>query len=83
MPGRDGTGPLGRGSMTGRGMGICTGMNVTRYVVGLGFGRSRRFDQIHSAGSVNHKEFLPVQKKILQDRINLVNKQLKDIEEYK
>ena len=25
MPGRDGTGPLGQGSMTGRGLGLCGG----------------------------------------------------------
>jgi hypothetical protein len=31
MPGRDGTGPLGKGPMTGRGMGYCAGFS--------GFGR--------------------------------------------
>ncbi len=28
MPGRDGTGPFGQGSMTGRGLGSCTGVNA-------------------------------------------------------
>jgi len=45
MPGRDGTGPIGRGAMTGRGLGRC---NVTSDAVpvrglGLGLGRGRRF----------------------------------------
>ena len=38
MPGRDGTGPLGAGSMTGRGLGICAGVNAARYGVGVGRG---------------------------------------------
>ncbi len=29
MPGRDGTGPLGQGSMTGRGAGNCAGTDVS------------------------------------------------------
>ncbi|NLY09691.1 MAG: DUF5320 domain-containing protein, partial [Tissierellia bacterium] len=28
MPRRDGTGPMGAGSMTGRGFGLCTGANA-------------------------------------------------------
>ncbi len=39
MPGRDGTGPFGQGSMTGRGLGNCTGVNAPMY----GSGRSRFF----------------------------------------
>lgn len=44
MPGRDGTGPTGRGSKTGRGVGPCTNNNArtqpsdTNYS-GNGFGR--------------------------------------------
>ena len=50
MPRGDGTGPLGRGSMTGRGMGYCAGFEAPGYANcgrfggrmrarGLGFGR--------------------------------------------
>ena len=47
MPGRDGTGPLGAGSMTGRGAGRCAGVNASgcanqaqgRGFSGRGFGR--------------------------------------------
>ena len=38
MPRRDGTGPMGAGSMTGRGLGSCTGANAVTYSAGLGLG---------------------------------------------
>ncbi len=38
MPRRDGTGPLGQGAMSGRGMGICTGVNMAGRGIGLGLG---------------------------------------------
>jgi len=38
MPRRDGTGPMGRGAMTGRGLGFCTGVNAVGYGAGLGRG---------------------------------------------
>ena len=44
MPGGDGTGPLGQGSMTGRGAGFCAGYDVGGYAnPGLRFGRGRGF----------------------------------------
>ncbi len=57
MPRRDGSGPMGAGALTGRGLGNCTGTKVAKYGVGLGmglglglacrrgFGRGRRFQQ--------------------------------------
>ncbi|NCB44495.1 MAG: hypothetical protein EOM59_18025 [Clostridia bacterium] len=36
MPGRDGTGPFGQGSMTGRGLGSCTGVNAPYSGAGRG-----------------------------------------------
>jgi len=41
MPRRNGTGPTGQGSMTGRGLGNCSGNKNTenRYKNGLGLGR--------------------------------------------
>ncbi len=49
MPGGDGTGPMGMGSMTGRGMGYCAGFAVPGFAnpvgfmggFGLGYGRGR------------------------------------------
>ena len=46
MPRGDGTGPAGQGSMTGRGMGFCTGFNAPGFMnpgFGGGFGRGRGF----------------------------------------
>jgi len=53
MPGGDGTGPMGQGSMTGRGAGYCVGYNVpgcynvpgymNNMPAGLGRGRGRGF----------------------------------------
>ena len=42
MPGGDRTGPLGRGSMTGRKAGFCSGNNRPGYA-NPGFDRGRRF----------------------------------------
>lgn len=44
MPGRDGTGPMGMGPMTGRGAGYCGGRGAAQGAgrgLGLGFGRGR------------------------------------------
>ena len=46
VPGRDGTGPMGAGPMTGRGLGVCAGGTANRGLgmgrgMGLGMGRGR------------------------------------------
>jgi hypothetical protein len=44
MPRGDGTGPMGWGPMTGRGMGYCAGFNAPGYMIpgpGMGYGRGR------------------------------------------
>ena len=38
MPRVDGSGPIGRGPMTGRGLGPCTGANAYKYGAGFGPG---------------------------------------------
>ncbi len=50
MPRGDGTGPMGMGSMTGRGAGFCAGYGMPGYAnpvlgrgFGMGFGRGRGF----------------------------------------
>ena len=42
MPGRDKSGPTGNGSMTGRGMGICTGAEDQGPYQNIRFGRRMR-----------------------------------------
>lgn len=41
MPRRDGTGPMGLGPLSGRGLGFCIGANVGDYGVGFGRGIGR------------------------------------------
>ena len=92
MPRRDGTGPMGAGSMTGRGLGLCTGTNAVKYGAGLGmglglglacrrgfgrgFGRGFAFNQ---TSSKTQKELLNEQKTMLQDRIEAIDKQLENL----
>lgn len=42
MPGRDGTGPMGAGPRTGRGLGPCGGVNRGAAGMGRGWGGGRR-----------------------------------------
>ncbi len=112
MPGRDGTGPVGAGSMTGRGLGLCTADNAVKdganramgsglglacrrgsgrglgHSFGRGFGRgfSRGFGRgfgrdfaVNQASSKTQKELLHEQKAILQERIEVIDKQLENI----
>lgn len=43
MPGGDRTGPLGMGPMSGRGAGLCGGVQATGYLNRCGLGRGRGF----------------------------------------
>ena len=91
MPGRDGTGPMGRGSMTGRGLGLCGGANADRFGAGFGQGlglgcrgsRGRGFGRglgrnltVDQAEAKTYKELLREQKDLLQSRIKLIDEQL-------
>lgn len=76
MPRRDGTGPRGAGSMTGRGFGYC----ATGRGYGLGYGMGYRrgyYPYPYAAESVN-KSILEDEKKALQDRLEAINQQLKN-----
>ncbi|GLI18439.1 hypothetical protein TSYNTROOL_00170 [Tepidanaerobacter syntrophicus] len=92
MPRRDGTSPMGVGSMTGRGLGICTGANAVKYGAGLGnglglgaacrrgFGRGfGRGFAVNQTSSKTQKELLGEQKTILQNRLNVIDKQLENL----
>ncbi len=83
MPGRDGTGPMGRGSATGRGLGFCTGAYAGRLAAGagLGFGCgcNRRGGRGFVAGELSpeaQKQALKLQKAVLEDRLNDIDKRL-------
>ena len=94
MPRRDGTGPMGAGSMTGRGLGFCTGANAVKYGAGLGiglglglacrrgFGRGRGFGKgfaVDQTSSKSQKELLSEQKALLKDRLEVIDKQLENL----
>lgn len=89
MPRRDGTGPIGTGSLTGRGFGRCAGKNAVTIGAGLGLGlglglaRRRRFNGNFGRGFENHQNFsttqkdlLLEQKSLLQKRLDMIDKQL-------
>ena len=97
MPARDGSGPLGRGPRTGRGLGFCNVGNAVKYgaglvaglgVVGLGLRRGfRRFGAggfgryggLNPYNAKTQKELLIEQRDLLQERLNLIRKQLEDL----
>jgi hypothetical protein len=92
MPRRDGTGPMGAGSMTGRGLGLCTGANAVKYGAGLGmglglglacrrgFGRGfGRGSAINRISTKTQKELLNEQKTMLQNRLEVIDKQLENL----
>lgn len=78
MPRRDGTGPMGMGAISGRGMGYCNGYreNSNFRGFGLGLGLGRHFGRRFLSGAYNDKEFLTMQKTILEERLNWINKML-------
>lgn len=50
MPAGNGTGPMGKGPMTGRGAGYCSGSNAPGFAWGCGVGRGRGFGPGFGAG---------------------------------
>ena len=89
MPGFDRTGPQGRGSMTGRRMGNCSGnANEEGFVYGRGgrgfgrgFGRGAGFGNKYGFGG-NQQQFLTnvTEKTILENDINTLKDQLSSLE---
>lgn len=92
MPRKDGTGPMGAGSMTGRGLGLCTGGNAVKYGAGLGIGLGlglacrrglgRGFGRgfsVSQTSTKTEKERLNEQKAMLRDRLEVIDKQLESL----
>ncbi|NLI60766.1 MAG: DUF5320 domain-containing protein [Clostridiales bacterium] len=92
MPRRDGTGPMGAGSMTGKGLGVCIGANAERDIagegmgldfgklcrrgIGRGFGRGFVMNDISTK---TQKDILDKQKTILEERLKFTEKQLENL----
>ncbi len=92
MPGGDRTGPVGRGPLTGRGLGPCGGGKAYGYAagrragygLGLGLGRRGRWGgyvQPAVADSRSDKELLTEEREILSRRLELVDKELETLSE--
>lgn len=88
MPGRNGTGPMGLGPMSGKGMGLCTGVNSAVNGVGFGFGSGRGMGCRRGFGrnsiatptsTKTQKEMLTDQKEQLAAQLELVSKQLENL----
>lgn len=86
MPRGDGTGPVGNGPMSGRGFGYCAGGNAGRF--GTGRGRGAGCRQGYGIGmnfaadpatAKTQKELLEEQKKLLQNRLDIISKQLENL----
>ena len=82
MPQQDKTGPIGQGSMTGRGLGPCRGWFGGRRRFGLGFGGGFQPIQFSEADTLYPKghEKGTSEKKILQEELKEIEIEKKEIE---
>lgn len=88
MPRRDGTGPMGAGSMTGRGLGSCAGAKAVKYGAGLGLGLGlglacrRGFGHgaaVNQTSPSTQKELLEKQISALQNQIEVISRKLESL----
>ena len=86
MPMRDGTGPLGRGQMTGRGMGPCGGGMRRGFGRGRGRGLGFRrggfrcpYPSMYQPTKEEESKFLQDEIKFLQDEIEYMKKRLEEL----
>ena len=86
MPGGDGTGPVGLGAMTDRGLGICRGAANSGAGRGLGLGCRRgfgrgmeKYSKEEQTASNTQKEMLQEEKELLENRLELINKRIEGI----
>ncbi|MBP2071479.1 MULTISPECIES: DUF5320 domain-containing protein [Thermoanaerobacterium] len=91
MPRGDGTGPMGYGPMSGRGMGFCAGYNVPGCMNGHGFGMHRGYRHMFYATGVpgyarfgnakDEKSYLKAQAQYLEDQLKYIKDRLNDLED--
>ncbi len=68
MPRQDGTGPMGAGAMTGRGLGPC-GCGMRRGWFGFGRGYGRRWTKVDEKAALDEEE------KMLKEELAQVQKE--------
>ncbi|MEN6340312.1 MAG: DUF5320 domain-containing protein [Clostridiaceae bacterium] len=91
MPARDGTGPMGAGSMTGRGLGGCANLSADGRYPLAGAGCQRRAGRGSMQGrgmgrgmagllsnAATQQEALTLQRSALQKRLDQIDDQLKN-----
>jgi hypothetical protein len=76
MPGRDGTGPVGRGSMRGKGLGVCSGINARSLNRGNGCRGNRSSFIKNVTVAKNREEALIEEKECLEERLDIIKRQL-------
>jgi len=79
MPGFDGSGPLGRGPLTGRGFGPCGFGLGWRRRFGAGRGMGRYFNWGWPETKEDQIKALEEYKKALQEELEDVEKELKEV----
>ena len=84
MPGRNATGPKGIGPLTGKGMGICVGSGEVRLALGRRAGRRCGYDgeavrEVTDGSGVTSEKALLEQKRVLQNRLEMINKELEKL----
>jgi len=91
MPFGDGTGPLGQGSMTGRGLGYCSGSNRPGYASGPRLGRRawrnwrmpRRYYPQAVPTPTEEKSIIKEEVETLQEEIKSLQDRLKELNKKK
>lgn len=80
MPRFDGTGPMGLGPRTGRGLGPCGSGYCPR---GLGFGRGygRGFGFRQFSSDKNTKVALEDEKQILEEELKAINAEIEELDQ--
>lgn len=87
MPKRNGTGPRGAGSMTGKGLGLCKVDNAVMHETAPGRGIGCRHAcrcgsgkdfAVNPISSQTQKEMLNERKTLLQDQLKAIDKQLEN-----
>ncbi len=77
MPGLNGTGPQGKGSKTGRGMGNCNPKNSDNISSDIGSGRGRGCGRGRGFGRSDNYS-LQEEKEMLEARLDVINKNLEE-----
>jgi hypothetical protein len=77
MPGQDGTGPLGQGPLTGRGLGPC-GCGMRRGF-GRGYGRGFGFRRQVALTKEEEKKILEAELKEIETEKQTIEKRLKEM----